>query len=167
MTLYLVRHGIAADLPPGGRGGDDARELTPRGIARTRTAARGFVRLFGAVDAVASSPLPRARRTVELFAAALKLKAPPALARELAPGAGAVETAAWLARQEAESLLVVGHMPHLANVASLLLAGREGLALEFRKAGVCALAFDGRAAAGKARLIAFLPARALRAAARS
>lgn len=162
MTLYLIRHGIAEDAPPDGQSGDAARPLSARGVARTRAAARGFAAAFGPVDAVVSSPLLRARQTADLCAAALKLKAQPAVARELEPGANAADTAAWLGRRTEAALALVGHMPHLEALASLLLAGREGLAFEFRKAGLCALAFRDRVAPGQARLVAFLPAGALR-----
>ena len=40
MTVYLLRHGIAEDAPPGGD--DRARRLTPRGRTRMAVAARGL-----------------------------------------------------------------------------------------------------------------------------
>ena len=162
MTLFLVRHGIAEDEPPGGKGGDDARPLSARGRRRTCAAARGFAAAFGAVDAIVSSPLLRARQTADLLAEALRLKAPPAADPVLRPEAQAAETVTWLAKRSERSLVLVGHMPHLESLASLLVAGREGLSLPFRKAGVCELAFDGKAAPGNASLVAFLPARVLR-----
>jgi phosphohistidine phosphatase len=163
MNLFLVRHGIAEDQPPDGQGGDAARPLSERGVTRTRAAAEGFAAAFGPVDAVVASPLLRARQTADLFAAALKLKARPGVARELEPGARAADTVAWLGRRTEGALVLVGHMPNLELLASLLLAGHEGLlAFEFRKAGLCALAFEGTVAPGKARLRAFLPPGALR-----
>jgi phosphohistidine phosphatase len=163
MRLYLVRHGIADERPPDGAGGDAKRPLSARGVARTRAAARGFAVCCGPVDRIVASPLVRAGQTARIMARTLRLRAGVETAAELLPEADPAATLAWLGTRREEALMLVGHMPHLEALAALLLAGRIGARLRFRKAGVCALETAAGAAAGSATLVAFLPAGVLRA----
>lgn len=140
MRLYLVRHGEAVS-----KDRDPARPLTDAGAARARRIGR-FLRDAGVdVGEIRYSTKLRARQTAELVADAMGLGA---LLREVAglePEAGVDELADALA-QESTDVMLVGHLPHLARLASLLVAGdpdREAFA--FEDCGVLCL---GRAGTG-------------------
>jgi phosphohistidine phosphatase len=114
VTCYLVRHGTAA-----GGADDRARPLTPAGRADVEATARAL-RAHGAqVAEIRHSDLVRARETAEI------------LARVLAPSRGVRATTGLapeddpdVARTElelaTESLMLVGHLPHLARLAAAL-----------------------------------------------
>ena len=68
ITLVMMRHGVAED--PDARPTDEARELTPEGLAAADAAARGLVALGVRPDVVVSSPLIRCHQTAALVARA-------------------------------------------------------------------------------------------------
>ena len=137
MDIYLVRHGVAE--PRGAEIDDAPRRLTEDGIARLRRVADGLSRLGVEVDAVLSSPYPRAWETAELLSDELGWPAPAELVA-LAPGGSAAECLAALSARAEAALAVVGHEPNLSELASLLLAGAESLLrIDLRKAGVVCL----------------------------
>jgi len=142
MNLYLVRHGVAEDAPPGGD--DRARRLTARGKAKMREAAAGLKALGLEVDAILTSPLPRAAETAAIVAAALGGGLEPRPLDALATGVTAPETLRALrpfARHA--GLVLVGHEPTLSALAALLLTGSTGGAvLALRKGGVIALGLE-------------------------
>jgi phosphohistidine phosphatase len=163
MELYIVRHGIAEEKFPDGT--DAARALTDEGRRKTARAARGLAALGVRPDLIVSSPLLRARQTAEVLAEALRPAEGIAEAQWLSPGIPPAGTVRQLARLAHRSVLLVGHMPDVSALASLLLTGRPSADIVFKKAAVCALSFDGRARAGCARLEWLLQPRHLRAAA--
>lgn len=66
MELYLFRHGIAEDAPPGRS--DSSRALTPQGRERTAAVAK-MARNAGVTPSlIASSPYLRAMQTAEVAA---------------------------------------------------------------------------------------------------
>ena len=139
MILYLLRHGIAEDVPPGG---DDAgRRLTARGRARMIAAARGMRALGLVFDVVRTSPLVRAVETAEIVAdaygVALAVERFPALASGVAPA----ETLRVLrAAAGPEHVLLVGHEPGLSGLVSLVLTGSAGtVALQLKKGGLVSI----------------------------
>jgi phosphohistidine phosphatase len=149
LNLYLVRHAIAE---PRGAGDDSLRELTPEGIARLRAAAAGLARLDVQVEAVLSSPYPRAWQTAEVLGEELDWPTPEALDALAAPVSARECLDAVRGRREA-SLALVGHQPNLSELASLLLTGDEGsVRIDLRKAGIACLEAPGGPAAGTAVL---------------
>ena len=140
-ALYIVRHGIALphDTPDVA---DDDRPLTPEGEARTREVAHGLKTLKVRVDAIATSPLPRARRTAEIVAEVLGLMDVLEDADILRAGNEAEVIAEWLATRGEASLMVVGHNPGVSDLVGLLL-GNAGSIGELRRVGVAALVDEG------------------------
>src|SRR6202012_5881267 len=67
MRIYLVRHGIAIDREDPDCPSEAERYLTPKGIQRTRQAARGLRELGVKPAALLTSPLVRAVQTGEIF----------------------------------------------------------------------------------------------------
>lgn len=158
MRFYLIRHGVAEDGRPDLP--DDERALTKEGKRRTRQCMRGLARI-ASFDAVATSPLVRARETAEIVCRVFDL--PPAEAiPELAPGG---DLARLLARFEQAPddtrVALVGHMPHLGCLAGLLGFGDAELEIELDKAGVARL--TGASRPGEAVLEWLVTPRVLRA----
>lgn len=147
--VHLVRHGIAEEPAEGVA--DAGRVLTKEGRTKTRRAAKGLAAAGVRPQAILASPLPRAAQTAGILAEALAPAGGVELVEWLSCGADPQEVAARLAKRPEESVLLVGHMPDLAGIASHLLGGRA-LDIVFKKAGACALAFDGEVGAGRGRL---------------
>lgn len=70
MKLYFFRHGHAEDAQ-GPDFDDFSRQLTQRGIDRTKTAAKALVKLGIKPSRIYSSPRLRARQTADIVAKAL------------------------------------------------------------------------------------------------
>jgi phosphohistidine phosphatase len=163
MTLYLMRHGIAAEAGPGV---DDAdRALTDEGVRKTTRVAEGLRALDVRADAILSSPLRRALETARLVAEVLapgrEIELRPVLAGGVAPE---VIAAGLRPPRGAHHLLVVGHQPDLGVLASHLLTGSPHLSpLPFRKAGVAAIEVDHLPPRGRGTLHWFLTPHQLRA----
>jgi phosphohistidine phosphatase len=142
LTVYLMRHGIAADAAPGTNDAD--RALTADGIRKTTRAAVGLQKLGVAPDLILSSPLRRAEETARLVADVIAPSAGVELYPPLAGGA-AIEDVIRSLRppRRAREIMLVGHQPDLGELASYLLTGSTTLAqLPFRKAGVAAIALS-------------------------
>jgi phosphohistidine phosphatase len=139
VKLYLLRHGIAEERRPGRS--DAQRRLTPRGRRRMQRIARTMGVAGVRVDAIYTSPLPRAAQTAAIVAAALDAPAPverPALA----PGGSVAALLREIALQRhrpGTAVLLVGHEPDLSRLASRLVSGAPGSALRLRKGGFCRL----------------------------
>lgn len=157
MKLYLLRHGKAVEREASGREDDDSRPLTNVGCERTRLVAQGMRRLGLEFDLILSSPLTRARETAEIVAGVFDgaglLRVSDRLAEENALG-GLIDEIRALA-PEPESLLLVGHEPHLGELASLLLGADSPLPIHFKKAGLCCLSVAG-IAAGRCAVLEWL-----------
>jgi len=131
-VLVLVRHGEAA-----AGAADHDRPLTSLGRRQSKLVATWLARLRLPLVEVRHSGKRRAEQTAELLAGALKLptRAVTGLGPEDAPEA----TLDGVEVEEA-SVALVGHLPHLACLASLALTGRSrGAALRFDKAAVAVL----------------------------
>ncbi len=161
MMLYLVRHGVAEDVGPDGD--DRSRRLTAVGRTRMTAAAAGLRALDVTLDAVVTSPYPRASETASIVAAALGGPSPRPL-DALTPDVPAAETAKALRRiGRHEHVMAVGHLPNLAELASLLLTGTpHGAALEVKKGSCIALEVSGQGLQGGATLRWLLPPAVLR-----
>jgi phosphohistidine phosphatase len=146
--VFLIRHADAVSEDVAGS--DEDRWLSPRG----REAARGLARLLREqqieLDAIVSSPLPRAVQTAELVADGLDYLGPIETWRALAPGAHPRRAAGDLARLGAPgapsrdpvtrglgapgapsrdpvtrgrgaSVAVIGHEPGISSLGALIL----------------------------------------------
>jgi len=138
MTLYLLRHGIAEDAPAGGT--DRDRHLTPRGRLRMRRAAPGLRRLVRHLDALYTSPYPRAAETAAIVAAAMPKGPKPHALDALVPDTSAMDIVRALRTMRGEHVMLVGHEPSLSATASLLLTGSiDGLHIALKKGGCIAI----------------------------
>jgi phosphohistidine phosphatase len=139
VTLYLLRHGIAEDPAPGAA--DRDRRLTPHGRVRMRRAAAGLAALVGRVDAIFTSPYPRAAETAALAAAAIPQAPKPREIDALAAVTSPMETLRVLRTiAKGDRIVLVGHEPGLSTLASLLLTGSvDGARIDLKKGGCIAL----------------------------
>ena len=129
--IYLVQHGKAFDERV-----DPERSLTPEGVEESRRVAAHLAKAGVKVAVVYHSGKKRARQTAEIFAEAL--------------GTGTEEKdglnpnddpAIWAERLSTlDEVMIVGHLPHLSRLASLLVVGNTEVPIvEFRYSGVVAL----------------------------
>jgi phosphohistidine phosphatase len=138
MNISLLRHGIAIDRDEPGCPADPERFLTERGIERTRAAVAGIAILGIDPAAILSSPYVRARQTAELAAEALgfedEIETDAALIWDRPPE----RIASRLAGRLEESILLVGHAPHLDELAGYLV-GADRAVTSMKKSALLVL----------------------------
>lgn len=160
-SLYLVRHGLAAEQGPD-YPDDNLRPLTDDGISRLRQEVHGLRALDVSFDRILTSPLVRARQTAEVLAAGLGFRAPLVVVEALGPGGRFEAVEAALSRLGPDrSVALVGHEPSIGQFAARFIgAGRP---LCFKKGAVCRIDAETLPPAGAGQLQWLLPPRALRA----
>lgn len=146
MNLYLVQH---AEARPESE--DPERRLSERGQADIRKMARFAAEHLGIrVRRILHTGKARARETAEVLAEALR----PELGVEAADGLDPMADPRVWARRVAdrqEDAMLVGHLPHLSKLTSLLVCGGDDKPLiAFQMAGIVHLRRDeaGRWAVG-------------------
>lgn len=160
MRLYLMRHGIAIDREDPDCPTDAERYLTPKGIQRTRAAARGLRALRVKPAALLTSPYVRAVQTGEIVCEVLGLDAKQLRTTDaLKPEAKPARLAEELARFGGE-VICFGHAPHVDEfIAHAMKATAPFTAL--KKSGVACMDIDSLAPL-RAILIWVLTSRVLR-----
>ena len=120
MRLYFLRH---AQAEVRGRVDDFSRELTPRGKARTKTAAKVIQKLDLGLDAVYSSPRIRAMQTADIVAEKLEMP----VIQNSSMGEfhwGLPDLEGLLsAHNLQDSILLVGHEPTFSDTIGSLTGG--------------------------------------------
>ena len=142
MNLLIVRHAIAEDREEFAQTGkdDSLRPLTDKGDRRMRRAAAGIKTCLPDVDVVATSPFARAVQTAAIVANVYGLT--PIESHVLVPAAEPQEFTDWLEeRDQEETLVAVGHEPHLGSLVSWLLAGGNADFFGLKKGGACLLSW--------------------------
>lgn len=144
MDIYLLRHADAFEVGKMGVTRDADRQLTERGIRKLNKVAKALVSMKLSFDAILSSPYRRAKETAEIVGDALDcrslIKLTPNLVADGDPGALLREIIEDHARSR--SILLVGHEPQLAGLASVLISGRHDASIRLRKGGLCKLSAD-------------------------
>lgn len=120
MRIYLVRHGEAVPEHV-----DPARPLSARGRAEIERVAAEVARLGWRVAEIRHSGLTRARQTAEMLAARLAPERGVRAVEGLRPDDDPHRLAAECEATR-EPVMLVGHLPHLGRLASLLLLGDPG-----------------------------------------
>ena len=95
-------------------------------------------------DLILSSPYLRARQTAEIVAEVLKARKKLELSEFLTPGGSTKKLVELLRHRHPppESVLLVGHEPYLSGLISLLVSGRESIAVTMKKGGLCMLSTE-------------------------
>lgn len=130
MLLYLLRHGDALNDPTLH---DSERPLSDLGVQQASAAAE-FLKLSGvSIGLVIASPLLRARQMATPTNVLLGVRE--FLTSEyLTPGSDQRQLFTLINTKNAESILLVGHEPHLSGTIALLLFGEAGARIEMKKA---------------------------------
>lgn len=138
MKLYLVQHAKAASKDI-----DTTRSLTEEGLRDIQMVAAFIKPLNLSVDYLWHSGKKRAQQTAGFLAEVVAINKEHTARDGLAPNddVKAIENQIMSLRQD---IMIVGHLPFLPKLASLLLAGCESSdVLKFRNAGiVCLDCFD-------------------------
>lgn len=135
MELYLVQHGEAKSEAE-----DPTRPLTDRGREEVGRVAAFVVKIGLKPAEIRHSGKRRAEETARLFAQALGLSEKVKAVSGLAPNDD-VQPLAGALLAEKDNLMLVGHLPHLSRLASLLLVGDSGKTIvRFRMGGIVCLA---------------------------
>lgn len=148
MQVYLVRHGEAS-VPPGG----SERVLTSRGCDEVRRIAKCLAARGVAPKVIRHSTRARARETAQLISVALGN-----IPFEEIHGLGPEEPVEAIATMVAETdhdLMLVGHLPHLDELASQLVSGTKDVAFNFPTAAALSLIGYQRGYPAVPRLIRF------------
>jgi len=134
VRVYLVQHGEAKREEE-----DPSRPLTDRGREEVKRVAEFLARAGVKVGRILHSGKLRAQQTAEIMAGALKPDKGVERAEALEPLA---DPRVWLEKLSGidEDVMLVGHLPHLSKLASLLLTGKEDAEpVAFRMGGVVCL----------------------------
>lgn len=120
MRLYFLRHAQAVER---GLVDDFSRELTSRGRARTKTAAKVIRKLDLGLDFIYSSPRIRSRQTADIVASELGMtvKSIPAMG-EFNWGLASLE-GLLAAHDLRDSVMLVGHEPTFSETIEAMTGG--------------------------------------------
>ena len=139
MDIFLMQHGasISGEIDP-------QRPLSSLGAEQCARSARAMRAMGLGFDALLCSPKLRAEKTAGIVAETLGLRREAVRRTErLLPKARPAETLEMLAGYDAgATILLVGHLPNLAEVASLLLSAGTKVSLGFENAGLTFLHAD-------------------------
>jgi phosphohistidine phosphatase len=137
MRAYLVQHGKAKSADQ-----DPNRGLTDEGKAEVQHVAEFLAGLRLAVSLVQHSGKTRAEETAHILCATVPCTSGPCRMDGLSPTDDPVTTANFL-KVYTDDVIIVGHLPHLERLASLLLTGSpDRRPVQFRNSGVVCLEKD-------------------------
>lgn len=137
MLFYLIQHGDAKREEE-----DPSRPLSEKGIMDVKGVASHISRLNIEVEEVLHSSKLRAKQTAEIISEKLKIKKGISETDSLSP---LDDVSIWAERLKTrnDSLMLVGHLPHLGKLASLLLCDeKERNVVSFKMGGIVCLKRD-------------------------
>ena len=136
MKLYLVQHAKAASNDV-----DSARSLTDEGRRDIQKVATFLEPLKLKVDYLWHSGKKRAEQTAEILAGAVKVKNEMAIREGLAPNDDITIIKDKVVKIQSD-IMIVGHMPFVSKLASLLLTDSQSPAvIAFKQGGVVCLEY--------------------------
>ncbi len=134
MLLYLAQHGEAKREAE-----DPSRDLSEKGRQDVKKVAAALGKLKPQISQIWHSGKTRAVSTADILAGALQPRRGVAAAEGLAPLDDPVTWSARLAHMD-EDIALVGHLPHLARLAGLLLVGnKDKNVIDFQMGGLVCL----------------------------
>jgi len=137
MLVYLVQHGDAKREEE-----DPSRPLSEKGIKDVKGVASHISRLNIGVEEVLHSGKLRAKQTAEIISEKLKIAKGISETDGLSP---MDDANMWVERlnKRTDTLMLVGHLPHLGKLASSLLCSeKERNVVAFKMGGVVCLKRD-------------------------
>ncbi|HTP13635.1 MAG TPA: phosphohistidine phosphatase SixA [Bacteroidota bacterium] len=153
MLIMFLRHGDAVQSP---NLQDSERPLSDLGNQQAAAVGK-FLNDHNLVPAsIISSPLIRAAQTAGIVGNAIGIsKIEPS--EYLVPGTRKTQLVDHLNRLHPESVLLVGHEPHISQSISFLLAEHENVHVDVRKASLACLLASDPVRAGHAQLQWLVP----------
>ncbi len=141
LKLYVFRHGEAAQLGENGVTEDSERPLTRKGKKEVEKLTKGLVTLGLNFDLIMTSPYARAAQTADVVIKEMDYSGALVSTNNLLPEAEPRDLFAEIKEKfpDKKDVLVVGHMPQLGSLVSLLTTGDTSLSLNFKKGAVCGL----------------------------
>lgn len=137
MELYLWRHGDAEDLSE--TGSDNDRKLTEEGKEKVAAVAKALVDMeYDAPKLVLSSPLMRAQETAAIIRQVFAPESSYGVSPQLEPSSDVTHIMSVLNQlaQQFDSIMLVGHEPHLSTFGGALLTGTLRPVIEVKKSSV-------------------------------
>ena len=134
MEIYLAQHGVALSQEE-----NPERPLSPDGIAQIQATAKAICRLGLRFDVIVASTKQRSIQTAEIIAQATGYSPTCIVRTESAePGAPPEDTLRFLEQfNNRNSILVAGHLPSLAKIASILLSPKAEASVQFDNGALC------------------------------
>jgi phosphohistidine phosphatase len=134
MHVYLVQHGKSK--PPEE---DPKRGLSDEGHDEVEHVAEFLAGLRITVSLIQHSGKARAEETAHLFASRIRCTSGPSQTSGLDPSDDPTETVNFL-NVYTDDIMIVGHLPHLERLTSLLLTGNpDRRPVQFKNGGVVCL----------------------------
>jgi phosphohistidine phosphatase len=134
MKLYLVQHAKAAPKQL-----DPERPLTEEGYSEIRNVAEFIKPLSLKVDYLWHSPKKRTIQTADVLAEVVTISKDRTAREGLGPNDNVIILTAELA-STTNDIMIIGHLPFLSKLTSLLLTGSESTdIIDFKNAGIVCL----------------------------
>ncbi|MEL6543937.1 MAG: histidine phosphatase family protein [Myxococcota bacterium] len=143
-----MRHGRAEDSNPGG---DAARTLTPAGGRAVEGIGARFAQERHPLSSIVTSPFVRTVQTAEAFLKGARLELSPASESRLASGTRA-ESMLEVVQESALPTLLIGHMPDVSALVSLVCSGAQSTRVVFEPGTIACVRFLGSPRVGNAAL---------------
>jgi phosphohistidine phosphatase len=140
MEIYILRHGIAEDAPPGQP--DSERALTSDGRKKLRSVLRTAASAGVAPSLILTSPYKRALQTAQLAAEILDYKGELLRTKALEPNGS--PKAVWdeiRVHKDEARILLAGHEPLFSRLMAYLL-GSPNLQVDFKKGAIACIELD-------------------------
>ena len=133
MEIYLMQHG-----PNLSKDEDPEEPLSPDGKRQVSKAAKAIKRMGLKFDVIIASPKSRSQQTAALVAETVGFPVEAIVeTQKIKAMTPAEETIAYLAQfNEKDSILIAGHLPSLAEVASALLTSGSTTTIQFERGGI-------------------------------
>ncbi len=134
MEIYLMQHGPA--LP---KEQDPDEGLSPTGEARIHASGKALKRLGVSFDVILSSPKKRSKQTAAIVAKEVGFPPEKILETEKVKAMTPPEETIKALTEYAgnKGILIAGHLPSVAEVASFLLTEGSKALVEFERGGCC------------------------------
>jgi phosphohistidine phosphatase len=133
MEIYLMQHG-----PNLSKDEDPEESLSPEGEAQISKAAQAIKKMGLEFDVIIASPKKRSQQTAALVAGTIGFPVDGIVETEKVKAmTPAEETIRYLEEfQGKQSVLIAGHLPSLAEVASFLLTSGSKATIQFERGGI-------------------------------
>jgi len=134
MEIYLMQHGSA--LP---KEQDPEEGLSPDGKARIHASGKALNKMGITFDVILSSPKKRSKQTASIVAGEVGFPPDKIIETEKVKALTHPEETLTIVAEHSgnQRILIAGHLPSVAEVASFLLTKGSKVTIEFERGGCC------------------------------